>query len=168
MVRSRGALALISLATLAVPAAAEERWPRVAREAGLGVLGAVGGGFAGAALGCVLARRDREFGCLGAAALGGVVGASVGMGAGVAIGGWDAGGSGLGLVGGELLGITAATSILVGVEALDVNMPGWLGVSMFVLLPLTGAIVGYELGVPEERRAAEGAASAGLRLRGAF
>ncbi len=136
---------------------AEDRPWRIAGESLGGVVGGAAGVFSVGLLSygsCALVDGGgRGFGCLVPA----VLGAYVGGAAGVSLGVWGAGelAGANGGFGWTLLGTLSGTTVAVTTLLLsDIEQgdPAWW--LLFVGLPLTGAIVGYELSTePDERTA---------------
>lgn len=125
---------------------------RVLAEAGGGVAGTVGGAFAGGLVGGLVeqAAVRGSSGCGGAPMClpgglrwGAMLGAAAGQSAGVALGGHLAGGDGSywASLGGEVVGLGVATLVTLVVTDHQ-ELTAAVG---FSVLPLTGAIVGYEL-----------------------
>jgi hypothetical protein len=131
----------------------EDRPARIATESGFGIIGGTVGVFGGALIGygvCALTGEDdRSFGCLLPAFAGGLVGEFVGIGLGVYGGGaiFD-GNGGLGWTYlGEAGAALAATAIILGAEVDVGDVSWWL---LTTLLPLSGAVLGYELSTTRE------------------
>ncbi len=123
----------------------DERAGRIAAEGGGALAGTVVGGLAGGGLGCLFdGGNDREWGCLAPGLIGAGIGATVGIGAGVYLGGNLSGANGgLGwTILGESIGLAAAIATLVISELKP--SPLLIG-TLAYLMPVAGAIIGYEL-----------------------
>jgi hypothetical protein len=114
---------------------------RALGEAGLGFAGGLVVGFAGALLGVGIGAASNDpWAALGGGVLGALVGATAGIPLGVMIGGklMDGNGSLLATIGGEAVGILLS----IGLTALSRDGAGAVS---FLILPVAGAVLGYEL-----------------------
>jgi len=126
----------------------DQRGARVAVEAGVGIggaaVGVVVGGLTGILIGELADECDRSWGCFPHALFGGAIGGVVGLVSGVYLGGYAMGANGgagwtvLGGAGG--IAVAGGLQLLVGDQ-----MNGLVAAIMWVTLPLTGSILGYEL-----------------------
>lgn len=141
------------LATLVVAPVRAERPERIAVELGGGVVGGAAGAFTlglvSAGVCALVGEGDRSFGCLVPAVAGGYVGGALG----VPLGVWGAGNlmegdGGLGWTTlGSLSGTAVAATTLI-VSDIEQGSPLWW--TLIIALPVTGAIVGYELSSSEQ------------------
>jgi hypothetical protein len=146
--RAGAALACIALIVPARARAEVSPEARVSIEAGMGVVLGVVGLAGGAALACLFADDDGEWGCLAPAFVGAALGGVGGMGAGIYAGGRIAGTEGnyAATVGLEVVGAMVGATLTWLVEELLASDSDTLAMAVLIVIPLmlAGGIAGYE------------------------